>query len=95
MDDDLGSYFYGYYVELPGCESKADTLDQLISNMGDAKLGWISIRFNRGEAIPQPQSAYSGQLMLELPRSLHQQLDLKARQEGITLNQYLIYKLSQ
>ncbi|WP_151736245.1 toxin-antitoxin system HicB family antitoxin [Paenibacillus tengchongensis] len=94
IHDELGHYFYGNYVELNGCESKGDTIEDLVSNMTDAKLAWISIRYERGELIPEPQSVYSGQLMLHLPRSLHQKLAIKARQEGISLNQYIIYKLS-
>lgn len=38
--------------------------------------------------------AYSGKLVLRLPRSLHKSLKEKAAAEGVSLNQYLIYKLA-
>ncbi|WP_424765832.1 toxin-antitoxin system HicB family antitoxin [Paenibacillus sp. sgz302251] len=94
IDDGKESYFYGYYAELAGCESKGGTIEELLSNLTDTKLAWIAIRFERGEIIPEPQTEYSGQLLLHVPKSLHQQLAIQARQEGITLNQYLLYKLS-
>lgn len=39
--------------------------------------------------------AYSGRLVLRIPRSLHKSLKERAAAEGISLNQYLIYKLAQ
>lgn len=36
-----------------------------------------------------------GRLSLKLPESLHEQLTAQAQQEGISLNQYLLYLLAQ
>lgn len=38
---------------------------------------------------------YSGKLVLRLPKSLHRRLKEEAAAEGCSLNQYLVYKLSQ
>jgi len=38
---------------------------------------------------------YSGKLSLRIPRSLHMKLVENAKIEGISLNQYALYKLSQ
>lgn len=38
---------------------------------------------------------YSGRLVIRLPRSLHKQLKEAAAVEGVSLNQYMIYKLSR
>ncbi len=38
---------------------------------------------------------YSGKLSLRIPRSLHMKLAADARLEGISLNQYALYKLSR
>ena len=37
---------------------------------------------------------YSGKLVLRIPRSLHKALKEAAKVEGVSLNQYMIYKLS-
>lgn len=37
---------------------------------------------------------YSGRLVLRIPRSLHKALKEAAKIEGVSLNQYMIYKLS-
>lgn len=38
---------------------------------------------------------YSGKLVLRLPRSLHKQLTEAAKIEGVSLNQYMLYKLAR
>lgn len=38
---------------------------------------------------------YSGRLVLRIPRSLHKLLKEEADIEGVSLNQYMLYKLSR
>ena len=38
---------------------------------------------------------YSGRLVLRIPRSLHKELKEAADMEGVSLNQYMLYKLSR
>lgn len=38
---------------------------------------------------------YSGRLVLRIPRSLHKALKDAAAVEGVSLNQYMLYKLSR
>lgn len=38
---------------------------------------------------------YSGKLVLRIPRSLHRHLKEEAEIEGVSLNQYMLYKLSR
>ena len=47
--------------------------------------------------IPEPASdeEYSGQFKLRIPKSLHRQLALQSKKEGISMNQYCLYLLSQ
>ena len=37
---------------------------------------------------------YSGKISLRVPKSLHRDLIIGAKGEGVSLNQYLLYKLS-
>ena len=38
---------------------------------------------------------YSGKLVLRIPRSLHKSLKEEAALEGVSLNQYMLYKLAR
>ena len=38
---------------------------------------------------------YSGKLVLRIPRSLHKELKEEAKAEGVSLNQYMLYKLAR
>ncbi len=38
---------------------------------------------------------YSGRLVLRIPRSLHRELKKAAEIEGVSLNQYMLYKLAK
>lgn len=38
---------------------------------------------------------YSGKLVLRIPRSLHKELKTEAAVEGVSLNQYMLYKLAK
>ena len=48
-----------------------------------------------GLDIKEPQEEYSGQLRLRMPKSLHRQLSRKAAEEGVSLNQYVVYELGK
>ncbi len=43
----------------------------------------------------QELEGYSGRLVLRIPRSLHKALKEQAAAEGVSLNQYMLYKLSR
>jgi predicted HicB family RNase H-like nuclease len=49
-----------------------------------------------GAAIPEPlgSRAYSGKLVLRLPREVHREAAIRAAEEGVSLNQYLVARLA-
>lgn len=47
------------------------------------------------EDLKREMEEYSGKLVLRIPRSLHKSLKEAAQVEGVSLNQYLVYKLSR
>lgn len=52
------------------------------------------------EAVPlrdviDELEGYSGRLVLRIPRSLHRELKKEAELEGVSLNQYMLYKLAR
>ena len=58
--------------------------------------GWIEAKLEAGYSIPMPvdSDSYSGKFVLRLPKSLHAKLAMEAEQEGVSLNQYALYKLA-
>ena len=46
------------------------------------------------ETLKRELDGYSGRLVIRIPRSLHKLLKEEAELEGVSLNQYMIYKLS-
>lgn len=47
------------------------------------------------ETFKKELEDYSGKLVLRIPRSLHKALKEAAMIEGVSLNQYMLYKLSR
>lgn len=82
--------------ELRGCITCADTLEKGFEMIEDAKKCWFEACIEDGIAIPEPSTIneYSGQFKLRIPKSLHKTLTERSRQEGISMNQYCVYLLS-
>jgi antitoxin HicB len=89
----------GYAIEipeLPGCLSQGQTIEEAMLMIEDAKRAWIDIALQDGEFIPEPDSInnYSGKLNIRIPKSLHKSLAERAKQEKVSLNQFIVHKLS-
>ena len=85
------------YPDLRGCLSCGDTIKETIENGEDAKRQWLIAAIEDGASIPEPleDCEFSGQFRLRMPKSLHKYLADRARAEGISMNQYCIFLLSQ
>ncbi len=91
--------FTATYPDLPGCITCAETLEELVDNMGDAKKAWLTAALEDNVDIPEPSvlpdiSSFSGQFKLRMPKSLHKSLAMHAKEEGISMNQYCNYLLA-
>ena len=97
INDESGHYFYGRIMELDGCQSTGDTLDELYNNLNEALEGYIETKLENNLEIPRPanQEDYSGKFMVRIPKSLHMRLELEAEREGVSLDQYALYKLTR
>lgn len=96
MNDESGHYFYGRILELDGCQSTGDTLEELYESLNEAMEGYIEVKLENNLPIPVPEAAenYSGKFVVRLPKSLHQRLTIEANKEGVSLNQLALYKLA-
>lgn len=97
IKDESGSYFYGRILEFDGCQTTGNTFEETYENLKDAMKGWIETKLNAGFEIPLPKGCedFSGKFIVRIPKSLHYRLAVEAEQEGVSLNQYALYKLSR
>ncbi|WP_333645630.1 type II toxin-antitoxin system HicB family antitoxin [Lacrimispora sp.] len=97
INDESGHYFYGRILELDGCQSTGDTLEELYESLNEAMEGYLEVKLENGLPIPMPESTgdYSGRFNLRLPKSLHQRLAIEAEREGVSLNTLALYKLTK
>jgi predicted RNase H-like HicB family nuclease len=87
--DEVNGYV-AEFVDLPGCLTQAETIDELMSSLEEAKRGWITAAYEMGQDIPLPVSSddFKGKILLRVSRSLHQDLARSAEMQGVSLNQY-------
>ncbi|MDA8228660.1 MAG: toxin-antitoxin system HicB family antitoxin [Desulfitobacterium hafniense] len=98
LSDDEGSGWFAQISLLPGCMSDGETIEECLANLEDAKRGWIETCIELGRPVPEPgktTSDFSGQLRVRMPKSLHQALSEKAKEENVSLNQFILYQLSR
>lgn len=81
-----GSYF-AEIEELPGCITEADTEEEALKMVEDAKIAWLSVALKRKIDIPEPsKDEFSGKFNIRVPKFLHRKLAYKAREEKVSLN---------
>lgn len=96
-EEDGGGYMITY-PDLPGCISDGETIEETLVNGEDARKTWIKAAYEKAIVVPEPNTAidkFSGRITLRTPKSLHKELVEQAEKEGISLNQYIVYLLSE
>jgi len=83
--------------ELPGCITCADTIENGLEMIKDAKESWLTACIEDNYPIPEPSGLenYSGQFKLRIPKSLHRTLAYRSKQEGVSMNQLCVYLLAE
>lgn len=89
----------GYVAEikdLPGCLTQGETLEETMTNINEARELCLETVYENGDKIPLPSTDdnYSGKLLLRMPKTLHHRLAEAADEEGVSLNQYIVFLLS-
>ena len=97
INDESGFYFYAHVMELDGCQSTGETFEEAYENLMEAMEGWIETKLEGGFEVPLPvgYDDFSGKFMVRIPKTLHYKLSAEAKEEGVSLNQYALYKLSR
>ncbi|MBI5202442.1 MAG: type II toxin-antitoxin system HicB family antitoxin [Elusimicrobia bacterium] len=82
--------------ELPGCSAFGETTEDALSELAVAIGLWLKTAKGEGREIPEPtaEKDTSGKFIVRLPKSMHRDLIDQALAEGVSLNQYVLYRLS-
>lgn len=95
VKDEDGDYYFGQLQEIPEVRADGDTLEECYNLVMEMLKSNLEIMIEDKEKIPEPvDKTYSGKFNLRLPKSLHKKLAEEAEDEGISLNQLALYKLS-
>jgi len=96
LTDENGSYYFATVKEFEGCMSHGNTYAEAFENIQEAMEGWIETKLESGFHVPEPieETQYSGKFVVRIPKSLHARLAMEAEKEGVSLNQYALYRLS-
>ena len=94
-DEDGG--FIAVAPDLPGSSAFGNTREQALAELEDAMRGWVEAARAAGNPVPPPSppmpDAYSGRVLLRMPKSLHRDLAETAKREGVSLNLQIVADL--
>ena len=96
VNDESGEYYVARVLELDGLIGTGDTYTEAYDDVRLAMESYIETKLANGIKIPMPldSNEYSGKFVIRIPKTLHKLLSKRAKEEGVSLNQYTLYKLS-
>jgi len=74
-----------------------DTIEEALESLESIKRELFERMLEKGKPIPEPEenpSLFSGRILLRIPKDLHKILYRKARENNVSLNQYITSILS-
>ncbi|MBI5409656.1 MAG: type II toxin-antitoxin system HicB family antitoxin [Nitrospirae bacterium] len=94
-EEDKG--FIAVIPDLPGCSAFGETEEEAVKQVKIAQELWLKTAKKEKRKIPKPvvKDIYSGKILARTPKSLHQALIVRAKEEGVSLNQLIVYLLSR
>jgi predicted HicB family RNase H-like nuclease len=94
-DEDKG--FIATVPELPGLSAFGRNQSKALSELNTAAKAFLESLIQSGKSLPVVEniSPFSGQLRLRMPKSLHENLVASAKNEGVSLNTYIVSLLSK
>jgi len=83
-------------LELPSLSWLAETQEEALRGLRDLIADVVQEMRDSGEQVPEPLSSrtYSGKFNLRVGEQLHRKLATEAAQEHLSLNQYVVRRLT-
>ena len=85
------SGYIATYPDLPGIIAWGETQEDAVANAEDLREEHIRFSLEKGWPISEPDELASckGALTVRIPISLHRSLKMRAKREGVSLNQWV------
>ena len=91
-----GGGFLATFPDLPGCMADGESIEEAITEARDAFNCWVEACLEWKKEIPAPNTGgTSGRFVTRVPKSLHAKLAARAKQEGVSLNTFVVAKLAE
>ena len=91
--DDNKEYWVAKSSSLKGCIGQGDTLDEALAELQENEEAWLETAKEAGIPIPEVPcesiADYSGKMTIRISSRVHMHAAQRAKQEGISLNQYI------
>ena len=83
--------------ELRGCSAWGETEQEALKAVEEAARAWLESAKANGIEIPVPldKQPVSGKYHLRMPPDLYRELAFEAKSQGLSLNQFIVHKLSR
>ena len=96
INDESGKYFVARVLELEELIGTGDTYEEAYKDVKEAMESYVETKIANGIELPLPMDSadYSGKFVVRLSKTLHKLLSKRAKEEGVSLNQYALYKLA-
>ena len=102
IPDDEGG---GWEVSIPllgryAFRADGETPQEALKNLEEIKRTLFEEHISDGVKIPEPvkdekKDNYSGKFIVRIPKELHEKISYQAKRNSISLNQYILYLLTQ
>ena len=91
--------FIAMFPDLPGCSAFGKTEQDALREAKDAAASWLQAAKAMKRKPPVPSKpaplGFSGKFVLRVPKQLHADLSRRAKAQGVSLNQYLLYLVTE
>ena len=88
--------FTVYVPSLPGCISEGDTIEEALREIEYVVAESVKWMQEEGETAPKPLGLkkFKGHLTLRIPPEKHRDLAIRCAEEGVSLNRFILSRLS-
>jgi antitoxin HicB len=97
LSDEDGGGFLVSFPDFAECISDGETIEEALANGHDALKATIAALRARKLPVPSPNSGgvASGKFVARVPRTVHAQLAIRAKAEGVSLNTLVLTFIAQ
>ena len=83
-------------LEFPSVMAHGNTTKDALAEIEAAVAAAIAWMQEDGEPIPEPfgTKQYKGNLTLRVPADMHRRLAIRAAEEGVSINQYILSRIA-